>query len=283
VATGEACVTYHDNGPTQAVAPLLRWAGSKRKILPTLSKYWDPKYTRYVEPFAGSAALFFSLQPGRAVLGDINRELMETYKVVRESPDDVYDAVVRIKRNATTYYALRSKDLATLSTFERAVRFIYLNRYCFNGIYRTNKAGRFNVPYANKKPGVIPSIEQFRRCANLLHRADLRAADFGNVLRTVRKNDFVYLDPPYAVQSRRIFRQYDERDFLQQDLRRLKEHLLNIQRKGAFFILSYADCKEIRSEFADWQMCRVRVRRNIAGFVSARRTATEVIVTNIDR
>lgn len=183
-----------NGGGASSIAPVLRWAGSKRKILPILSEYWSGSYARYVEPFAGSASLFFGLQPDRAVLGDINRELIDTYKVLRDCPDDIYRALTRLKRSPETYYALRKQDPANMELFRRAVRFIYLNRNCFNGIYRTNTMGQFNVPYAHSKPGGIPTIESFRKCANLLHRADLRATDFGNVLRTVRKNDFVYMD-----------------------------------------------------------------------------------------
>jgi len=264
------------------VTPVFRWAGSKRKILPTLAEYWNPKYSRYVEPFAGSAALFFSLQPDRAVLGDVNSDLIDAYKVIRDRPDDVHRAVTKIARNSDTYYAVRKRNPSRLSAFNRAVRFVYLNRYCFNGIYRTNNDGHFNVPYAHTKPGVVPPIERFRRCATLLQRADLRVGDFGNVLKTVRKGDFVYLDPPYVVESRRVFRKYDERDFSHSDLERLKTHVVAIVNKGASFILSYADCAEVRKLFSEWRMRRVRVRRNVAGFVSARRLANEVVVTNID-
>lgn len=264
------------------ITPILRWAGSKRKILPTLAEYWKPTYNRYVEPFAGSAALFFSLQPNLALLGDVNSDLIGAYAVIRERPDDVHKAVSKLERSAENYYAVRKSDPKKLSEFRRAIRFVYLNRYCFNGIYRTNTSGHFNVPYAHTKPGVIPPIEQFRQCATLLHRAKLRCADFGSVLKSVRRGDFVYLDPPYIVESRRIFRQYDERVFCQGDLVRLKEHLIRIEDKGAAFVLSYADSTEARKLFSNWDTRRVQVRRNVAGFVSARRLASEIIVTNVE-
>lgn len=268
-------------GNALAITPILRWAGSKRKILPILVSYWNPTFERYVEPFAGSAALFFKLQPRRALLGDINSELIEAYKVIRDRPDDVHRAVSAIPRNEREYYRVRGCNTNRLRAFGRAVRFMYLNRYCFNGIYRTNNDGHFNVPYAHLKPGVIPPIEDFRRSASLLQRASLRSGDFGEVLSSVRTGDFVYLDPPYAVESRRIFRQYHKREFSRKDLERLAMHLENIHRKGASFVVSYADSQEARSVFSCWNVRRIRVRRNVAGFASDRRIATEVLATNI--
>lgn len=262
--------------------PILRWAGSKRKSLPVLQSFWNPSYKRYVEPFAGSAALFFRLEPDDAILGDINGELIEAYEIIRSRTDDLYRAVSRIPRDEETYYRIRSKNTFQLSSFGRAVRFVYLNRYCFNGIYRTNRAGHFNVPYAHKKPGVIPPIENFRRCAALLQRAALKCGDFGSVLSKVRAGDFVYIDPPYAVQSRRVFREYDKREFELRDVERLASHLEAVHSRGAHFVVSYADCREARELFRRWNNRRIRVRRHVAGFASARRSAYELLATNTE-
>jgi DNA adenine methylase len=260
-------------------SPLFRWAGSKRKVLPLLASYWTPRFKRYIEPFAGSAALFFMLAPQRAVLGDINRHLIEAYEVIRDRPDDVHKAVSKLPRSESRYYQVRSS--APLTPFGRAVRFVYLNRNCFNGIYRTNSRGVFNVPYAHDDPGSIPPIEGFRRCALLLQKARLRCLEFGRLLSIVRAGDFVYLDPPYAVESRRVFREYDSREFTRRDLTRLGEHLTSIDASGASFVISYADCREARDLFEAWHVRRILVRRHIAGFVSARRSAFELLATNI--
>ncbi len=265
------------------ITPIFRWAGSKRKVLPILASFWKPSFKRYVEPFAGSAALFFRLNPERAILGDINSELIEAYEIIRDRPDDVHRAVSKIRRSKSQYYKVRDQNTNRLKAFGRAVRFVYLNRYCFNGIYRTNMDGRFNVPYAHIKPGVVPPIENFRRCSALLHRASLKCGDFGAVLSGVKAGDFVYMDPPYAVESRRIFREYDQREFSKRDIERLASHLENINQKGASFVLSYADCREARDLFSCWSTSRIRVRRQVAGFSSARRFATELLVTNIEK
>jgi DNA adenine methylase len=269
--------------PNSILTPIFRWAGSKRKLLPKLQEYWKPEFTRYVEPFAGSAALFFRVRPTRALLGDINPGLIEAYQVIRDRPDDVHRAVSRIPISESQYYTVRKQCPRRLTPFSRAVRFVYLNRHCFNGIYRTNSQGEFNVPYAHSRPGAMPSVEDFRRCALLLQGATLRCSEFGRVLSSVRDGDFVYLDPPYAVATRRVFREYDRRIFSETDLDRLVRHLKTIDAMGAKFVVSYADCGEARRLLKAWKPRRVRVRRHIAGFVSARRLSYELLATNIKR
>ncbi len=263
------------------LAPLFRWAGSKRKVIPRLAEHWNTTYQRYVEPFAGSAALFFHIRPGRALLSDINVELIETYRVLREQPDDLHAAVSAIRGGRRAYYRLRAQCPATLTSFDRAVRFVYLNRHCFNGIYRTNTNGEFNVPYSGSRSGGIPPVTCFRQCSHALDGALLAACDFGSTIARVRKGDFVYLDPPYTVSRRRVFRQYDRRGFSVLDLERLSEHLKSIHSRGAHFILSYADSREARTVLAGWNTKRIQVRRNVAGFAGARRMAMEVLATNI--
>lgn len=261
--------------------PFLRWAGSKRQVLGRLVDFWSPKYARYVEPFAGSSSLFFKIQPAKGLLADKNSALIETYEVLRRSPRRVHNEVMKLPNNSSTYYQIRSKNPRSLSALRRAIRFIYLNRYCFNGIYRTNRQGHFNVPYGKNNASAFPTIDEFEACASLLKRVDLRAWDFGTTLRCVRENDFIYLDPPYAVNSRRVFREYGAQCFGQNDLVRLAEHLTRIDKKGAAFVLSYADCRFAREVLSVWELRRIAVRRNVAGFASARRKAYELVVTNI--
>ena len=263
--------------------PFLRWAGSKRKQVPRLCKFWCDSYTRYVEPFAGSACLFFSISPDKALLADKNVDLIEMLGIARNRPGLLYDRIVATPRTKERYYLERSRNPARLTPLQRATRFIYLNRNCFNGIYRTNTAGQFNVPFASSRAGAFVSREEFIEASNLLKNATLRSWDFGTTLRYVRKGDFVYLDPPYAVASRRIFREYGERPFGVNDLSRLEDHLVKIDKRGATFVVSYADCRESRSLAKKWNSCRMRVRRNVAGFSGARRSAYEVLISNVQR
>src|SRR5882762_1649630 len=126
---------------------LLRWAGSKRQIVTALAKYWPGRTSRYIEPFAGSACLFFYLEPAAAILGDLNGELIRTLRAVQRYPVKISDSLKRLPKGKIAYYKLRAVDPKSLGEIEAAARFLYLNGRCFNGLYRTNSAGMFNVPY----------------------------------------------------------------------------------------------------------------------------------------
>jgi len=263
------------------IAPLLRWAGSKRQLLPVLSQFWNVRFSRYIEPFMGSACLFFALSPPRALLSDLNGDLVSTYSAVRDTPLEVHQSLRRIPLGKESYYALRKSDPTTMSVADAAARFIFLNRFCFNGLYRTNLSGQFNVPFAPAKTGRLPTKDELHQYSARLRHARLLSGDFSKTLETVRAGDFVYLDPPFAVANRRIFRQYGPHTFGRTDLTRLSQYLDRIHCAGAHFVLSYAYCKEARQCFGKWSQRRVRLQRNIAGFSSNRKTAVELLVTNL--
>ena len=263
--------------------PFLRWAGSKRKLLPKLTAFWSSDYQRYVEPFMGSACFFFSVQPARALLGDLNKDLVATYSEIRDNPSSVWNCVSTIRATKKTYYQLRKTQPSTLTGTEAAARFLFLNRFCFNGLYRTNLKGEFNVPYAPTGTGSLPSRDDFFEYSRRLQGATLSAGDFELTLRDVRKGDFVYLDPPFAVQTRRVFREYGASIFGEDDLERLTKCLKRLDRSGAHFVVSYADCSEARRLLCPWRLTRVRTSRHIAGFSSNRRHAFELLATNIQK
>lgn len=268
------------NNDTIKLRPILRWAGSKRKILPVLASYWSSDFSRYVEPFCGSSSLFFQVRPHEAVLSDSNPHLMEFYKTLRETPAALWRDTVALLQDRKIYLDLRAQIPKKLSRHRRAVRFLYLNRNCFNGLYRTDRLGRFNVPFADTRTGELPSLAEFIAAADLLQHATLRSCDFGHTLRDVRSGDFVYLDPPFFVSTRRVFREYGARTFALKDIDRLRRHLDKIDSKGAAFVLSFADCTEARQTARDWASRRIRVRRNIAGFADDRRFSYELIISN---
>jgi DNA adenine methylase len=262
--------------------PLIRWAGSKRKLVRRLIPFWGEGFKRYIEPFAGSAALFYAIEPTRALLSDINSELIDTLGTVRRSPRAVYDRLMSFPRGKRSYQTLREQRPLDLSPLDRAARFLFLNRFCFNGLYRTNLSGQFNVPYSADGTGEIPDWKEFLASASLLRRAKLQCGDFAAILETeVRVGDFIYLDPPYAVSNRRIFRQYGPETFGLDDLARLARLLEEIDARGAKFVLSYAICPESKHFFARWPSQKVYAQRNIAGFAKHRRLAAEMIATNI--
>ena len=264
----------------QIARSVLRWAGSKRQILPKLSQYWSAAFERYVEPFCGSSALFFLLNPEKALLSDSNTELIGFYDVLRENPAKLWADTIAIARTQAMYLKIRAMKLNGASAHTRAVRFLYLNRNCFNGLYRTNAAGNFNVPFASSRAGEMPSLAEFVDAAGRLQRAQTRACDFGHTLRDVRAGDFVYLDPPFFVSARRVFRDYGPRKFVQTDIDRLGKHLDRLDARGAAFVLSFADCAEVRPLARHWDSRRVKVQRQIAGFASDRRFAYERLISN---
>lgn len=262
--------------------PFLRWAGSKRQLVPKLKSYWSNDYHRYVEPFAGSACLFFALKPKNALLSDTNRDLIITYLAVKDHPRAVYNRLNKIPIGEKSYYRVRSQAPENLDDNSRAARFIYLNRFCFNGLYRTNLKGDFNVPYAKTGgTGELPTYKQLSICSTLLKNAKIQACDFSKTILNVKSGDFVYMDPPFAVSQRRVFNEYGPKTF---SLERLEDLIIAIDiihAAGAYFVVSYADCTEAREIFEPWNVTRVRTRRNISGFSTNRRNAYELIATNI--
>lgn len=260
--------------------PFLRWAGSKIQLLPNLQAFWSDHYERYVEPFAGSASLFFRLQPKRALLSDINRELILTLQQVRQQPTHVVECLRRMPRSSRYFYEIRAQQPETLPLNARAARFIYLNALCFNGLYRTNLHGVFNVPYGSKHKRNPFDLELIRRASTLLQHAQLLNDDFEDCLQHVTEGDFVYLDPPYINNERRTF-QYAAGVFSSDDLDRLFAALHAIDAAGAHFVLSYANVREMSPFKGCWRSMRVTARRNIAGFAADRKLTTEILITNI--
>lgn len=268
--------------PTQDCAPFLRWAGSKRRLLPTLQTFWTPKHRRYIEPFAGSACLFFAIKPPKAILGDLNPELIATYIDVKYRIAAVLRELKKLKPTSKCEYKrLRSIDIATMTSSARAARFIYLNRFCFNGIYRTNLLGQFNVPYSGDRCGNVPKDEVFKKCSRRLRHARFVNGDFENVLKHAVKGDLVYMDPPYAVRARRIFREYDAGTFSHTDIARLRSWMEKLNESRVDFVVSYAESDEADVLRKGFSYQTVSVRRHIAGFAAHRTMTNELLISNI--
>ncbi len=263
----------------RSVPPLFRWAGSKRKLLPTLLAYCPAEFNTYIEPFAGSACLFFLLQPHRAILGDFNAQLIETYRTVARAPHAVAAKLETMAVSESYYYELRSQDPASLKSIGRAARFVYLNRFCFNGVFRTNQRGEFNVPRGTKT-GQLPTGTDLRSCAQVLKRATLIAGDFERTIDHVKSRDFVYLDPPYSSADERNRGEYGYGSFSSDDLDRLEESLRRIDREKATFVLSYRCSKTVRTRFRNWHQRTLTVRRHVAGFSEDRRDVREMLISN---
>jgi DNA adenine methylase len=259
--------------------PFLRWAGSKRKLLPKIQPFWNQNYSRYVEPFMGSACLFLAINPRRAILNDINVDLVQTFLQIRDHPRAVFNRLRAIPQGRKSYYQIRSQKQFRDDS-ERAARFLFLNRFCFNGIYRTNGMGEFNVPFAPEGTGSLPNLAELAEWSRRLKTARIHSEDFETILDKTREGDFVYLDPPYALDNRRIFRQYGPQTFGLKDLERLGNALKRLHRRRVRFVLSYAYCPEALDAFGGWQIQKVYTQRNVAGFSKHRRRAAEILVFN---
>ncbi len=270
------------NAPKKDCPPFLRWAGSKRRLLPVLQTFWTQRHKRYIEPFAGSACLFFAIKPAKAILGDLNPELISTYIEVKYRIDSVLEELKSLPpANKREYKRLRSLDPSTLSRTARAARFIYLNRFCFNGIYRTNLQGQFNVPYSGDRCGALPHEKIFQTCSSRLRVARFVNGDFEEVLKHAEKGDLVYMDPPYAVRARRVFREYDPSTFTHEDISRLRFWMERLNRAGINFVVSYAESDEADVLKQSFSYETVAVRRNVAGFAAHRAWTNELLISNI--
>lgn len=261
--------------------PFLKWAGGKRQLISHLLSMRPGRYGRYFEPFLGGGALFFALQPKDAVLGDLNAELINAYETVR----DHVGALVRLlrshKHSESDFYAVRGLSPLDLDPVARAARTIYLNRTCFNGLYRLNGSGVFNVPFGRHANPKICDEDTLRACSEILRGVELRAGDFRDSLQGARKGDFVYLDPPYVPLSRTSsFTSYAATGFSSEEQLRLRNLFVELDRAGVFLMLSNSDCAEVRELYAGFPMVSVRARRSINSVASKRGCVGELIVHN---
>ena len=220
------------------------------------------------------------MSPKRAILGDINSDLIQTYKEIKYRPSEVSSILRAFKEGPQAYLAVRAIDPCSLSATARAARFIYLNRFCFNGLYRTNLSGRFNVPYGGDKSGSIPSLPLLQKSSVFLKRAQLVEGDFEKTLQRVEPGDFVYLDPPFSVTGRRVFNEYNPSIFNRDDITRLRKWLEILDQRNIHFLVSYVESDEAEFLRNGFQSLTVLTRRNIAGFAAKRGKVNELLIYN---
>ncbi|MGH8507033.1 MAG: DNA adenine methylase [Stenotrophobium sp.] len=259
--------------------PILRWAGSKRKLLPFLESAAPARFSNYIEPFVGSGIYFLKLDTQRAVLNDLNDDLIESYRAVMRSPRSVWRRVAAMSTVKEFYYELRSVNPSQLSPVNRAARFIYLNRFCFNGVYRTNLQWQFNVSRGEGHL-FVPSCEAFEHFALRLRRSNLLSLDFSEVLDDARRGSYCYVDPPYALEGKRDRGQYGVGTFREADESRLVDSLLRADRRGAKILMSYGHKASFLRQFPGWQVTHLSVDRKVASRVTDRASASEVLISN---
>lgn len=253
--------------------PFLKWAGGKRWLV-SAELFSAPAYNRYVEPFLGSAAVFFHLQPERAILSDVNEDLIALYKIIRDKPVELYKVMQEHQRNhrKTYYYKMRSHQPRT--ELRRAARFLYLNRTCWNGLYRVNLSGEFNVPIGTKST-VIFDTDDFVTISSALKNADIRCADFEVIIDECERGDFLFVDPPYTVQHNfNNFIKYNEKIFSWEDQIRLRDSLQRAAERGVAIISTNADHESVRQIYGGIAQYKQIHRHSVLAADSNRRGAT---------
>jgi DNA adenine methylase len=265
-------------------APIVKWAGGKRSSLSELDKHVPDKFGRYFEPFVGGAALFFRLaasdRADKARLNDMNGELMITYTAVRDRVDQVIRGLRLFKYDEKIYYDVRAK-FPSANTVVTAQQFIYLNRTGFNGLYRVNRKGKFNVPFGRYTNPTICDEPNLRAASTALRGVELTSVDFEVAVAPAKRGDFVYFDPPYwPVGGYSDFTSYTKTDFGPDDQRRLRDMALKLKARGVHVVLSNADVPDVRRLYTKgFVVRRVEARRNINSKVSARGKVGELIIT----
>jgi DNA adenine methylase len=264
------------------VKPFLNWAGGKRWFVANHSNLLPQSPQRLIEPFLGSGAVFFHVQPASALLSDANAQLIETYVAVRDEPAAVFDAlrVYDARHSEQHYYLVRSAIPETPA--ERAARFIYLNRTCFNGLFRVNRKGEFNVPIGSKTSVIRPD-DDFAAWGKRLQGTVLVAQDFAESIAAARQGDVVYADPPYTVKhNTNNFVKYNEQIFSWQDQVRLAKCLCEATRRGVRVIASNADSQSVRGLYrgSGWVVVRLSRQARLAASSANRRRTTEIVLSN---
>jgi len=264
--------------------PFLRWAGGKSKIVHHLLRYVPAEFDRYWEPFLGAGALFFALAPTEAFLSDLNRDLIECYRQVRKNPKLV-NHYLKEHLSGTSehyYYEVRNQYNRSGPSAANAARFIYLNKTSFNGIFRVNLRGEYNVPYGHKNPPALPSLAQLKAASAFLEKAILYAESYDVALKKnpPRVGDFVYLDPPYPKLSETsYFTHYTASRFSWQDQERLAEVAESLNQRGCLIMVSNADLESVRGLYTGWHHHPLPVVRWISAN-GKRYEARELVITN---
>ena len=263
----------------QAPKPFLKWAGGKAKLAPEILARFPNKFGRYHEPFLGGGAVFFALGPTRATLSDVNAELIATYIAIRDDVDSVLAALESHTATAEHFYAVRATSPESLGPVEVAARTIFLNRTCYNGLYRVNSRGEFNVPFGKYENPRIINTENLLAVSQALQGVDLRHESVFEINDRVRPGDLVYFDPPYdPVSSTASFTAYAGA-FAREEQLRLHKLVRELAGRGIHVVLSNSDTPFVRALYHGFRVETVHCRRAINSRADRRGPVTEVLVT----
>ena len=271
--------------------PFVKWVGGKRQLLKQfrdLGLYppenFDPITNTYFEPFVGGGAVFFDLLPETAYLSDLNNELVVTYNVIKNDVENLIKSLKKHKLGKEYFLKIRAQNPEKLSDLNTASRFIYLNRTCFNGMYRVNSKGGFNVPFGKYTNPLICDEVNLRKASKALKNVEIKKQDYKEVLKKAKKGDFIYFDPPYyPISKTASFTSYTSESFLDKEQIELRDTFVELHKRGCFVMLSNSDTpliNKIYSEPKGLRITKVQAGRAINSDASKRGKITEVLVTN---
>jgi len=271
------------------IKPFLKWAGGKRYLLSEIHKR-VPSFTNYYEPFLGGGAVVFSLQPKKAILNDLNSEIINVYDVVKTDVEKLIKELKKHKNESDYFYKIRELDrdedkFSKLNEIQKAARVIFLNKTCFNGLFRVNSQGQFNAPFGRYKNPNYINAEVLRAISKFLNENDITITNqsFEKLLPKIKKGSFVYLDPPYdPVSNTASFTGYSLDGFDRADQIKLKEFCDKLDSKGVKFLLSNSATKFIKDLYKDYTIEIVKVPRSINSDATKRGKVDEVLVRNYD-
>lgn len=260
--------------------PVVRWVGGKGRLLPELAARLPGRFSMYHEPFIGGGALFFAVRPRFAYLADANPELANLYRVIKREPRRLMDALGAMKVSEAEYYRIRDLDrsegFASASEIERAARFVFVNKTCFNGLHRVNRRGQINAAYGHRDRPALFDAGNVMAVHDALRGARIAHAGFEEVLGVAGRGHFVYFDPPYD----KTFTSYTRDSFGERDQHRLWQVCVKLHRMGAKWMLSNSDTPFIRSLYRAFRIETVKAPRTVAAKAASRAAAAEVIVRN---
>ncbi|MCC5628939.1 DNA adenine methylase [Nostoc sphaeroides CHAB 2801] len=262
--------------------PFLKWAGGKSRLIQQYIPYFPKSYKNYYEPFLGGGAVFFYLQPSTAILTDINAELINTYCCVRDRVEELISLLKehKIRHDKDYYYSVRNNSGGT--DIEKAARLIYLNKTCFNGLYRVNSQGKFNVPLGRYENPNICSEVLLKAASEALSHAEIKQTDFADVLNyATSSDDFIYFDPPYyPVSETSYFTAYSSYSFAEDQQVQLKDVFEKLAGRGVKVMLSNSDCEFIRNLYSSFHIHTISASRAINSNAKKRGRITELLVTS---
>ncbi len=262
--------------------PVLKWAGGKSQLLPILTPLVPKSYGKYIEPFVGGGALFFNLAPASAVVADTNPELVNLYLCLSGQASEVSIALRQFPVSSDDFYRIRSLDWRCLAPVEAAARTIYLNRLCFNGLYRVNRKGEFNVPYGRHINPNFPTEDSLRISGQVLAKAQIVEADFEVSLKThASQGDFIFLDPPYIPISRYSdFKRYNAKQFGNDEHEKLAIEVRRLVDLGCYVLLTNSNHPLVHDFYREFEIQVIKTRRNINSRGAGRQGEDVIVIAN---